>query len=94
VASSGDYRRGFTIDGQRYGHIVDPTTGRPTAKGVRQVTVVASSCLQAGLLATAAFIAGPEEGLALVEETMGAEACMVSDHAKHQTRGFYQYVVT
>lgn len=94
VASSGDYQRGFVIDGQRYGHILDPRSGRPVANGLRQVTVVAPSCLQAGMLATAAFVEGPDRGLELIQETMGAEGCMVSAHAKHQTRGFFHHVVT
>ncbi len=94
VASSGDYQRGFVIDGQRYGHILDPRNGRPVANGLRQVTVVATSCLQAGMLATAAFVEGPDRGLELIQQTMGAEGCMVSAHAKHQTRGFFHHVVS
>ena len=94
VASSGDYQRGFTINGQRYGHIIDPRDGRPATHGLRQVTVIAPSCLQAGMLATAAFVLGPDAGLNLIQETMGAEGCMVSSHAKHQTRGFFHYVVS
>lgn len=94
VASSGNYQRGFVIDGQRYGHIIDPRTGRPTTNGLRQVTVVAPSCLQAGMLATAAFVLGPTEGLEFIQSTPGAEGCMVSTGAKHQTRGFFNYVVS
>jgi thiamine biosynthesis lipoprotein len=94
VASSGDYVRGFTFNGKRYGHIVDPRTGWPVANGCRQVTVIAKACLQAGVLSTAVFILGPEAGLRLVEGLMGAEACVVTDQAWHQTKGFYHYVVT
>lgn len=94
IASSGDYQRGFTVDGQRYGHIIDPRDGRPATHGLRQVTVVAPTCLQAGMLATSAFVLGPNAGLDLIQETMGAEGCMVSSHAKHQTRGFFHYVVS
>jgi thiamine biosynthesis lipoprotein len=94
VASSGDYVRGFTLNGKRYGHIVDPRTGWPVANGCKQVTVVAKTCLQAGVLATAVFILGPENGLKLVEELMSADACVVTEHARHQTKGFYRYVVT
>jgi thiamine biosynthesis lipoprotein len=94
VASSGDYLRGFTIDGQRYGHIVDPRTGRPVVNGCRQVTVVAPSCLQAGVLSTTVFILGPEAGLQFVSEMRGAEAVVVTDLARHQTKGFHRYEVT
>ncbi|MFA6286261.1 MAG: FAD:protein FMN transferase [Opitutaceae bacterium] len=94
VASSGDYLRGFTIDGRRYGHIVDPRTGRPVANGCRQVTVVAPTCLQAGALSTAIFILGPEAGLRLTADIMGAEARIVTDQTVHQSRGFFHYVVS
>ena len=94
VASSGDYLRGFTLGGQRYGHIVNPRTGRPVANGCRQVTVLAPTCLQAGALSTAIFILGPEAGLRLASEIMGAEARIVTDKSVQQSRGFFQYVVS
>jgi thiamine biosynthesis lipoprotein len=94
VACSGDYIRGFTLQGQRYGHIVDPRTGRPVTNGCRQVTVVARSCLQAGALSTTAFILGASAGLSFVEDVMGAEAVIITEHARHQTKGFHRYVVT
>ncbi len=94
VACSGDYLRGFTIDGKRYGHIVSPRTGRPVANGCRQVTVVAPTCLQAGALSTAIFILGPEAGLRLTAEMMGAEARVVTEQAIHQSKGFFHYVVS
>lgn len=94
VAGSGDYLRGFTLGGRRYGHIVDPRTGRPVANGCRQVTAVAPTCLQAGVLSTAIFILGPEAGLKLAADFMGAEARIATDAAIHQTRGFFHYVVS
>ncbi len=94
VACSGDYLRGFTINGKRYGHIVSPRTGRPVANGCRQVTVVAPTCLQAGALSTAIFILGPDLGLRLTAEMMGAEARIVTEQAIHQSKGFFHYVVS
>jgi thiamine biosynthesis lipoprotein len=94
VASSGDYLRGFTVNGIRYGHIVDPRTGFPVAHGARQVTVIAPTCLQAGALSTTAFILDPAKGVRFIQETMGAEGCIMSAGTRHQTRGFINYVVT
>lgn len=94
IASSGDYLRGFTANGRRYGHIVDVRTGWPVANGCRQVTVIARSCLQAGVLSTAAFILGAEIGRRLIDEMPGAEACIVAADARHQTKGFFNYVIT
>lgn len=94
IASSGDYQRGVTIDGRRFGHIIDPRTGWPVANGNVQVTIVAPSCLQAGLLSTSAFVLGAEAGLRLIGETYGAEGRILTQRARHQSRGFYRYEVT
>ncbi len=93
VASSGDYIRNFTIGGRRYGHIVDPRSGRPVSNGALQTTVVAPTCLQAGVLSTVTFILGAEAGLKLIQDTHGAEGLIVTERARHQTRGFFNYVV-
>jgi thiamine biosynthesis lipoprotein len=58
LATSGDARRFLLKDGRRYGHILDPTTGWPVRDAPRSVTVAASSCTQAGMLATLAMLRG------------------------------------
>lgn len=76
VATSGDYERCFVKDGVRYHHLLDATTGRP-ARRVMSATVVAASAFLAGRLATAAFLLGPREGLAVIEGTPGVEGCLI-----------------
>ena len=93
VATSGDYYRAFVADGQRYGHILDPRSGQPTANGCLAVTVIAASCTQAGVLATSAFVLGPRPGLDLIQLCPGAEACITTETARYQTRNFNAYVV-
>lgn len=93
VASSGNGIRCFTIGGRRYGHIVDPRTGYPAANGCEQVTIVASSCLEAGLLATAVYVLGAVAGLGLLAEFFGAEGLIIGDDRELQTRAFCQYVI-
>ena len=93
VASSGDYVRGFIHEGRRYGHIIDVRTGWPVSNGCLQVTVIAPTCLQAGVLSTAGFVLGAETGVRLIQDTFGAEGCVVTARARHQTRGFFQYMV-
>jgi FAD:protein FMN transferase len=58
LATSGDTRRFLLKDGQRYGHILDPTTGWPIREAPRSVTVAADTCTQAGMLATFAMLQG------------------------------------
>jgi thiamine biosynthesis lipoprotein len=93
VASSGDYVRCFERNGRRYGHIIDPRTGWPVANGCTQATIVADTCLQAGVLSTAAFVLGVKEGIELIQNCPGAEGLLITENARAQTRGFYRYVV-
>jgi len=94
VASSGDYVRCFRANGQRYGHIIDPRTGRPVANGCSQATVVAASCLQAGALSTTAFVLGLQEGTRFIQQFPGSEGLIVAGHKRAQTPGFFHYAVS
>lgn len=62
LATSGDYEQTFEHDGQRYHHLLDPATGWPARRAV-SATVWARSAMDADALATAAFVAGPEQAL-------------------------------
>lgn len=77
VVSSGDYERGFSRDGVRYHHLLDPRTGKP-ARSCQSVTVVAASAMQADALATAAFVLGPDKGLALLERLPQVDGLIVA----------------
>ncbi len=92
VATSGDYFRSFTLNGRRYGHILDPRTGLPVQNNCQSVSVIAPTCVIAGILSTAAFILGAEEGLELIRQQNTAEACITTTNARHQTRGFSSHV--
>lgn len=73
VCTSGDYLR-RTPDGGH--HIHDPRSDAP-ADGVASVTVVAPLALVADGLATAAFVLGPERGIALLEKH-GVEGLLIT----------------
>ncbi len=94
IASSGDYLRCFRLNGRRYGHIVDPRTGWPAASGCTQTTIVAATCLQAGVLSTTAFVLGVQEGLEFIQACPGAEGLLLTETARAQSRGFHTYVVS
>nr|WP_294812708.1 FAD:protein FMN transferase [uncultured Sphingomonas sp.] len=66
IATSGDYRRGFELDGRRYAHTIDPRTGRPLDNGIASVSVLHASCMHADAWATALGVLGPA-GMALAE---------------------------
>lgn len=62
LSTSGDYRNFFPAGGQRFGHILDPRSGRPSSSPLGSVSVVHDSCAQSSAWATALFVLGPEEG--------------------------------
>ena len=68
LATSGDSHRFLLKDSVRYSHILDPRTGWPVANAPRSVTVAASSCVEAGLLATLAMLRGAQARAFLQEE--------------------------
>lgn len=76
VSTSGDAERFVVIDGKRYGHIIDPRTGEGIIRRA-SVTVVSPDGAMSDSLATAAFVLGPERGLALVERFDGAAALFI-----------------
>ncbi len=67
VATSGDYRRYFEHERQRYPHTIDPRSGLPIANGLAAVTVVHAQCMAADAWSTALTVLGPEAGMALAE---------------------------
>jgi len=93
VCTSGNYLRYLEIAGRKYGHIVDPRTGYPVDNGCLSVSVVAPSCTEAGMLCTAGFILGRDEGIELISHTFGAEGCIWTAEGAAQTGGFRRHVI-
>ncbi|MEO5365005.1 MAG: FAD:protein FMN transferase [Magnetococcus sp. WYHC-3] len=79
LATSGDYERAFIHQGQRYHHILDPTTGHPSRSGVVSVSIQASNGTLADGLSTGFFLLGVEKGKGLLEHFPGSSAFWVTE---------------
>jgi thiamine biosynthesis lipoprotein len=77
MATSGDYRIFFELDGIRYAHVIDPRTGYPVQNRAASVTVVAPDCTLADGLATALMVMGVKDGLALINRLQKVECLII-----------------
>nr|WP_237332538.1 FAD:protein FMN transferase [Zobellia amurskyensis] len=81
VATSGNSEKFVIFDGVKYSHILDPRTGYPTT-GINSVTIFAKSAELCDALATAVYIMGKEDGLALINQLGGTEVILVDANNK------------
>ena len=87
VVTSGNYERYFTSDSVRYAHILDPRTGLPTT-GVASATVICPDAELADALATALFVLGTADGIALINKLKDVEALLIDEAGRlHKSRG-------
>ena len=68
VATSGDYRNYYEVDGRRISHTIDPISAAPITHKLASVTVVMREGLRADAWATAFNILGPELGYELAAQ--------------------------
>ena len=79
--TSGNYQRYKEFDGQRYAHIIDPTSGWPVAEIV-SATVVATDGITADAAATALVVAGSQHWPDVAKQ-MGIQYALVIDDSHH-----------
>lgn len=80
VATSGNYRNFFEINGRRYSHTLDPRTGYPVDHQLASVTVVDDNAARADALATAFAVMGPDAALTLATRADIAVFLLVKDN--------------
>lgn len=68
MATSGDYRNYFEVEGERFSHTLDPRTGHPIRHKLASVTILSDTSMEADALATAVMVLGPDEGFEFVEK--------------------------
>jgi len=68
IATSGDYRNFFELNGRRFSHIIDPKTGEPVQTNVVSATILTpKSCMTADAWAKIPIVMGADKALALAD---------------------------
>ena len=92
IATSGNYRNFFERNGQRYSHMIDPTTAWPIKHELALVSVISDQVMHADALSTALMVAGPERGYQLAQAQNLAALFISVDGSERFTHAFRQYL--
>lgn len=65
ISTSGDYERFFEQDGERFHHIIVPSTGTPAGE-VHSATIIGPDAVITDALSTSVFVMGVDQGLRLI----------------------------
>ena len=79
IVTSGNYRKFYVEDGQKFAHTINPVTGRPVTHSLLSATVVAKDATTADAYATWLMVAGPGKAREIVAAHDGIEALLVYD---------------
>ena len=76
ISTSGDYERYFMEDGERFHHIIVPSTGE-SAGEVRSATIIGPDAVMTDALSTSVFIMGVDQGLRLISTLPDYEGIVI-----------------
>lgn len=68
LATSGDYRNFFEVEGTRFSHTIDPRSGKPITHKLASITILSDTTMKADALATALMVLGADQGYQLAEK--------------------------
>lgn len=94
ISTSGDYERYFIENGQRYHHIISPSSGK-SVSGTISATVIGPDATTTDALSTTLFVLGATRGLKLVETLPGFDAIIIDSGGQiHYSSGLQPPVDT
>jgi len=98
VASSGNYRNFHQVNGEWYGHEINPKTGFPEKSKLLSVTVLTDKCSHADAYATGFMVMGLEKSKALVDQLERVDAFFIFANEKGEleqnySKGFENIIV-
>lgn len=68
LATSGNYRKFYEENGQKFAHIINPKTGYPARQNILSATVIANDAITADAYATTFMIMGLEKSKVFLEK--------------------------
>jgi thiamine biosynthesis lipoprotein len=92
LSVSSSFGQIFEVNGQHYGHVIDPRTGAPLQRDLL-ACVIAPNAAQAEALSKALLILGEHDGIALMQHFPGVEGLLLeADGHRWMTPGWARAV--
>jgi thiamine biosynthesis lipoprotein len=82
MATSGNYRRFFEVDGVKYAHTIDVKTGYPVRHNLLSATIIAEDCMTADAWATVCMASGLDKSIKLLQQHPEFEALLIYSDEK------------
>ena len=82
LATSGNYRKFYEENGQKFSHIIDPGTGYPAKNNLLSASVVANDCMTADAYATVFMVMGLDrsKNFLAANKDLGLEVYFIYDN--------------
>ncbi len=77
LASSGNYRKFYDVEGEKIVHTIDPATGYTKPSNLLSVTIITDECITADAYSTTCMALGLEKAKRFVESLEGVEALFI-----------------
>jgi len=77
LATSGNYRNFYEVEGRKYAHTINPETGYPELSTLLSASVFASTCTEADALATACMVMGMDEAFDFLDAMEGVDGYFI-----------------
>jgi thiamine biosynthesis lipoprotein len=94
LVTSGNYRKFYIVDGEKYSHTINPTTGYPVKHNLLSATVIAPTAAMADAYATYLMVIGLEKAQEFLAATPQMEALLVYSEGEelkvYSTDGVHQ----
>jgi thiamine biosynthesis lipoprotein len=86
LATSGNYRKYYEVNGVKYVHTINPHTGYPVMQNLLSASIIAGDCMTADAYATACMVIGLERSKELLQSHPELQGLLIFSDEKGQYR--------
>lgn len=80
LATSGNYRKFYEVDGKKYSHTINPKSGYPVEHNLLSATVIAKDAMTADAIATYLMVVGLDRAKEVLKSMPEVDAYLVYSH--------------